>query len=90
MPWKECHAVDERLRFVARLMDGEKMAVLCESSGFLARRATRFTSAIRQWAYAAWWIAAGGRVDDIVTFEREPDNVHDANAILILEAMIAN
>jgi hypothetical protein len=25
-------------------------------------------------------------VDDIVTFEREPDNVHDANAILILGA----
>ena len=26
MPWKECHVVDERLRFVARLLDGEKMA----------------------------------------------------------------
>lgn len=24
MPWKECHVVDERLRFVARLLDGEK------------------------------------------------------------------
>ena len=29
MPWQECRKVDERLRFVARLMDGEKMAVLC-------------------------------------------------------------
>jgi hypothetical protein len=27
MPWKECHVVDERLRFVARLLDGEKMTV---------------------------------------------------------------
>lgn len=26
MPWKECHVVDERLRFVARLLDGEQMA----------------------------------------------------------------
>ena len=26
MPWKECHVVDERLRFIARLRDGEKMA----------------------------------------------------------------
>ena len=26
MPWKECHVVDERLRFIARLLDGEKMA----------------------------------------------------------------
>jgi len=33
MPWKECHIMDERLRFVARLLDGEKMAVLCEEFG---------------------------------------------------------
>ena len=25
MPWKECHVEDERLRFVARLLDGETM-----------------------------------------------------------------
>jgi transposase len=29
VPWKECCKVDERLRFVARLLDGEKMAALC-------------------------------------------------------------
>jgi putative transposase len=29
MPWQECRKVDERLRFVARLLEGEKMAVLC-------------------------------------------------------------
>ena len=29
MPWKECHVMDERLRFVARLLEGEKMAPLC-------------------------------------------------------------
>jgi hypothetical protein len=28
MPWKECHIVDERLRFIARLLDGEKMAFM--------------------------------------------------------------
>ena len=33
MPWKECHHVDERLRFVARLLDGEKMAPLCVEFG---------------------------------------------------------
>lgn len=33
MPWKECHIVDERLRFVARLLDGEKMAGLCAEFG---------------------------------------------------------
>jgi hypothetical protein len=29
MPWQECHKVDERLRFVARVLDREKVAVLC-------------------------------------------------------------
>jgi transposase len=29
MPWHECSKVDERLRFVARLLKGEKMAELC-------------------------------------------------------------
>jgi len=33
MPWKECHVMDERLRFVARLLDGEKMAGLCAEFG---------------------------------------------------------
>jgi putative transposase len=29
MPWKELTKMDERMRFVARLLEGEKMAVLC-------------------------------------------------------------
>ena len=33
MPWKECHVMDERMRFVARLLDGEKMAALCDEFG---------------------------------------------------------
>ena len=33
MPWKERHVVDERLRFVARLLDGEEMAGLCREFG---------------------------------------------------------
>jgi hypothetical protein len=37
MPWKECHVVDERLRFVARLLDGEKMAGLCEAENLTPR-----------------------------------------------------
>lgn len=26
MPWNECKPMDERLRFIARLLEGEKMA----------------------------------------------------------------
>jgi putative transposase len=33
MPWKECQVMDERLRFVARLLEGEKMAPLCAEFG---------------------------------------------------------
>lgn len=33
MPWKECRPMDERLKFIARLLDGEKMARLCREFG---------------------------------------------------------
>jgi transposase InsO family protein len=33
MPWKECNQMDERLRLVARLLDGEKMAAVCREFG---------------------------------------------------------
>jgi transposase InsO family protein len=33
MPWKECKRVDEKLKFVARLLDGEKMSQLCHEFG---------------------------------------------------------
>ena len=33
MPWKECHIVDERVRFVRRLVDGESMTTLCQEFG---------------------------------------------------------
>jgi len=29
MPWKECELVEERLRFIARLLEGEKIAAFC-------------------------------------------------------------
>ena len=30
MPWKACHVMDERVKFIARLLDGERMSGLCE------------------------------------------------------------
>ena len=33
MPWKECKSMDEKLRFVARALEGEKMAPLCREFG---------------------------------------------------------
>lgn len=33
MPWKECKPMDERLKFIARRLEGEKMAGLCREFG---------------------------------------------------------
>jgi len=33
MPWKECHKIDEKLRFVSRFLNGEKIAALCREFG---------------------------------------------------------
>jgi transposase InsO family protein len=33
MPWKECSVMEERLRFVARLLDGEGMSEVCREFG---------------------------------------------------------
>jgi len=33
MPWKECKPMDERIRFIGRLLEGEKMAPLCREFG---------------------------------------------------------
>lgn len=33
MPWKECNRMNECLRFVARLLEGEKMAAVCREFG---------------------------------------------------------
>jgi hypothetical protein len=38
MPWKECSFVEERLRFVARLLDGEAMTGLCREFGITQNR----------------------------------------------------
>lgn len=33
MPWNETNHMDERLRFVARILEGEKMTVACREFG---------------------------------------------------------
>ena len=33
MPWKEYKPMDERLKFIARLLEGEKMAPVCREFG---------------------------------------------------------
>ena len=42
MPWRECNRMDERLRFVARLLDGEKMASVCREFGVSRKTGYKF------------------------------------------------
>jgi transposase-like protein len=37
MPWKECSVLEARLRFVARLLEGERMSEVCRAFG-IARK----------------------------------------------------
>ena len=41
MPWKECKPMDERLRFIARLLEGENMSSTCREFGISVSRVTR-------------------------------------------------
>ena len=33
MLWKECNLMDERLKFIARLLDGDQMSTVCRDFG---------------------------------------------------------
>ena len=33
MPWQECNIMDQKLKFIARYLEGEKMAPLCREFG---------------------------------------------------------
>ena len=47
MPWQECSKVDERLRFVARVLEGEKMAELCREFDISRKTGYRSSTASR-------------------------------------------
>jgi putative transposase len=48
MPWKECHVMDERLRFVARLLEGETMVALCKEFGISRKTGHKIYQRYRQ------------------------------------------
>ena len=50
MPWKECSVVEERLRFVARLLDGEGRLTCATSSESHVKPATKSSTATRSMA----------------------------------------
>ena len=49
MPWKECHVEDERLRFVARLMEGQPMSALCAEFGISRKTGYKIYERYKHW-----------------------------------------
>lgn len=48
MPWKECSVMDERLRFVARLLEGEPMTDVCRAFGISRKTGYKLFARYRQ------------------------------------------
>jgi transposase InsO family protein len=48
MPWRECSVTEERLRFVARLLDGESMSDVCREFGISRKTGYKIFNRYRQ------------------------------------------
>ncbi|MER9268750.1 integrase core domain-containing protein, partial [Mesorhizobium sp. M0410] len=48
MPWRECSVMEERLRFVARLLDGEGMSAVCREFGISRKTGYKIFNRYRQ------------------------------------------
>ena len=53
MPWKECSVVEERLRFVARLLEGEAMTDLCLEFGISRKTGYKIFDRYKEHGFAA-------------------------------------
>ena len=51
MPWKASSVMEERLRFVARLLDGEAMTEVCREFGISRKTGYRFSIATGSMAW---------------------------------------
>ena len=48
MPWRESSVMEERLRFVARLLEGESMSAVCRSFGIPRKTGYKIFSRYRE------------------------------------------
>lgn len=48
MPWRECSVMEERLRFVARLLDGDGMSDVCREFGISRKTGYKIYQRYRQ------------------------------------------
>ncbi len=48
MPWRECSVMDERVRFVGRILDGEAMSDVCREFGISRKTGYKIVNRYRQ------------------------------------------
>ncbi|WP_188722514.1 helix-turn-helix domain-containing protein, partial [Nitratireductor aestuarii] len=48
MPWKECSVMDERVRFVGRLLEGDSMSGVCREFGISRKTGYKIWDRYRQ------------------------------------------
>jgi hypothetical protein len=61
MPWKESSVMEERLRFVARLLDGEPMTDVCREFGISRKTGYKIFNRYREMVVRLSAIARGGQ-----------------------------
>src|ERR1700738_2934625 len=61
VPWKECSVMDERLGFVARLLDGEAMNEVCRAFGISRETGYKICDRYKEHGLDARPIARAGR-----------------------------
>src|SRR5262249_39407683 len=69
MPWKASSVVEERLRFVGRLLDGESMSDACRQFGMIDSLCTSSSSIWKHWDL----FFGIGSTGVTVSFERSND-----------------
>ena len=61
MPWKASSVMEERLRFVARLLDGEAMTEVCREFGISRKTGYKIFDRYKEHGLEALATAPGGR-----------------------------
>jgi transposase len=64
MPWKASSVMEERLRFVARLLDGEAMTVVCREFGISRKTGYKIFDRYKQQGLEA---LSGSRIASITS-----------------------
>lgn len=79
MPWKESCQVNERMKFIARIEEGERMSDVCAEFGISRKTGYKFLTRYRQYGPA-------GLYDEPRVAHRLPHRVPDELARLLVDA----